>query len=104
MVPSTRTRRVLCSITVRMYCGCPVSVTVSMKSHASSASAWLRRNAAQVVAVRSGAGLMPSSLRISQTVEAAILMPKVARGLSDRVSLPGRRLVTGCYVRAMPLV
>jgi hypothetical protein len=59
VVPSTRTRRVACSMTARMYWRCPVSVTVSMKSHASSASAWLRRNAAQVVAVRSGAGLMP---------------------------------------------
>jgi hypothetical protein len=43
-------RRLACSTTARMYILVPVSVTVSMKSAASSASACARRNCAQVVA------------------------------------------------------
>jgi hypothetical protein len=39
------------------------------------ASAWERSNAAQVWLLRSGAGSMPASLRISHTVDAAILIP-----------------------------
>ena len=49
-----------------------------MKSQASSASAWERRKSAHVVDARSGAGSTPSRLRISQTVDGATLMPRVA--------------------------
>lgn len=49
-----------------------------MKSQAMRASAWLRRDEAQVVVARWGEGSMPSVLRISQTVEAAIFMPSIA--------------------------
>ncbi|GAA0920638.1 hypothetical protein Vau01_115600 [Virgisporangium aurantiacum] len=54
-----------------------VRVTVSKKSAAMIASAWPRRNVAHVVAVRSGAGSVPASLRISQTVDAATRIPRV---------------------------
>jgi hypothetical protein len=54
----------------------PLKVTVSKKSHASSASAWERRKLAQVVLVRSGAGSIPAWRRISHTVEAATLIPR----------------------------
>jgi hypothetical protein len=39
VVPSTRTRRVACSMTARTYWRCPFKVTVLMKSQASRASA-----------------------------------------------------------------
>ncbi len=71
-------RRVACSMTAKTYRRAPVSVRVSKKSQASSASAWLRRKSAQVVLRRCGAGAAPCSRRISQTVEAATLMPKAA--------------------------
>lgn len=64
-------RRVACSMTARMYTRTPARVTVSMKSAASNALACERRKSAQVVAVRSGAGSMPASRRISQTVDGA---------------------------------
>ncbi|MGW7082896.1 hypothetical protein ACWGH2_05270 [Streptomyces sp. NPDC054871] len=63
-----RMRRVACSMTARMSWRWPVKVTVSMKSQAIRASAWERRKSAQVVAARSGAGSMPSEVRISQMV------------------------------------
>ncbi len=50
-------------MTARMYWRWPVRVTASMKSHARMASAWECRKSAQVVALRSGAGSMPSALR-----------------------------------------
>jgi hypothetical protein len=78
VAPRTRTRRVACSITAKMYRRAPVSVRASIKSHARMASAWPRRNAAQVTCPRSGAGSIPCSLKISQTVEAAIFMPRAA--------------------------
>ncbi|WP_194917071.1 hypothetical protein [Catenulispora rubra] len=53
-------------MTARMYWRCPDSVTVSTKSHAGSASAWLRRNAAQVVAARPRAGSMPSFAEVER--------------------------------------
>jgi hypothetical protein len=56
----------------------PVKVTVSKKSQASRASAWERRKLAQVAVVRSGAGSIPACCRISQTVEAATLMPRTS--------------------------
>ena len=71
-----RTRRLACSMTARTYNLVPVSVMVSMRSAAGSASACERRNCAQVVA-RSGAGSIPAVRRISQTVEAATVTPRV---------------------------
>jgi hypothetical protein len=47
---------------------------VSRKSAASRPSARERRNCAQVVAARSGAGSMPATRRISHTVDAATLI------------------------------
>ncbi len=78
VAPSTRTRRLACSITARTYNRVPVSVTASKKSAARMASAWERRNPAQLSAVRSGAGSMPASLSISQTVDAATLIPRTS--------------------------
>jgi hypothetical protein len=45
-VPRTLILRLACSITANAYSLAPDRVTVSKKSHASSASAWERRNAA----------------------------------------------------------
>jgi hypothetical protein len=53
-----------------------VSVIVSKKSAANNASACERRNCAQVVAARSGAGSTPAARRISQTVDAATFTPR----------------------------
>jgi len=53
-----------------------VGVTASKKSRAMIASAWERRSVDQVVEVRCGAGSNPASVRISQTVEAATVMPR----------------------------
>ena len=50
----------------------------SKKSVARRAWAWLRRKVAQVRWSRWGAGEMPWVLRISQTVEGATLMARVA--------------------------
>jgi transposase len=57
--------------------------------------AWERRNVAQVVELRWGAGSMPASRRISHTVDAAILTPKheqfaVNSPISPRDVLPGQ--------------
>jgi hypothetical protein len=71
VAPRTRIRRVWFSIAASTYMRVPHSVTVSKKSHASRASACERRKSARVVEARSGAGSMPASLRISQTVDAA---------------------------------
>src|SRR6266498_2812248 len=90
-MPRTRIRRLACSITVRTYIRAPVSVTVSMKSAASSASAWERRKSAQVGAARSGAGSIPASRRISQTVDGATVIPSVS---SSPCTLRYRQLVT----------
>jgi hypothetical protein len=76
VAPRTRTRRLACSMTARTYIRVPVSVIVSMKSVASSASAFERRNWVQVVAARAGAGSIPASPRISQTVDAATVIPR----------------------------
>lgn len=77
-------RRLVCSITARMYILVPVSVIVSMKSAASSASACERRNCAQVVAARSGAGSIAASQRISQTVDGATFTPSASSSLCSR--------------------
>jgi len=71
-------RRLACSMTAMMYILVPVSVMVSMKSAASSASACERRNCVRVVAARSGAGPIRASRRIAQTVDAATLIPRVS--------------------------
>jgi hypothetical protein len=62
----------------RTYMRAPASVTTSKKSAARIASAWERRNVAQVCEVRRWAGSMPASRRISQTVEAATLTPNTS--------------------------
>jgi hypothetical protein len=65
-------------MTARTYVLAPVSVVVSKKSAAMMAWAWERRNVAQVVLVRWGAGSIPASLRISHTVEAATATPRTS--------------------------
>jgi hypothetical protein len=58
---------------------CDLLVFVEDASGARSASAWQRRNWAQLGPVsRRGAGSMPAALRISQTVEGATWMPSAA--------------------------
>lgn len=71
-------RRVACSMTASTNRCLPVTVTVSKKSQASRAPAWERRKLAQVAAVRSAAGSVLSSWRISHTVDAATLMPRTS--------------------------
>lgn len=75
VTPRTLIRRVAFSIMASTYGRAPVTVTVSKKSAAIKPLAWERRNVAQVVLVRSGAGSISASFRISQTVEAATLTP-----------------------------
>jgi hypothetical protein len=67
---------VRCSIIASTYMRAPPNVTVSKKSHANSASACERSKAAHVLEARSGAGSMPASLSISQTVDAATFTPR----------------------------
>jgi hypothetical protein len=78
VVPRIRTRRVACSMIASTYSLAPVRVEVSKKSAAMMASAWERRNGAQVCDVRWGAGSMPACLRISHTVDAATLIPSTS--------------------------
>jgi hypothetical protein len=73
-----RIRRVACSITARTYIRAPLTVTVSTKSQASRASACERRKSAHVLDDRSGAGSIPASRRISQTVDAATFTPSTS--------------------------
>ena len=54
----------------------PSSRSTLKKSQARIASAWERRNCAQVGPVRRAAGSMPLVLRISHTVDAATLTPR----------------------------
>ena len=75
VAPSTRIRRVWCSITASTNTLAPDKVTVSKKSQATRASAWESRKLAQVVAERPGAGSIPASFKISHTVEGAIFTP-----------------------------
>jgi hypothetical protein len=65
-------------MTARMYIRVPVNVTVSKKSAARMASACERRKALQLSEVRSGAGSIPASLRISHTVDGATFTPKTS--------------------------
>ena len=78
VAPRIRIRRLASSITASTYIRAPVNVTVSTKSQASRASAWERRKSAQVVQVRSGAGSIPASCRISHTVDAATFTPSTS--------------------------
>jgi K+:H+ antiporter subunit KhtT len=55
------------------------------------ASAWVRRNAAQLVEVRSGAGSVPASLRVSRTVDAATLIPRTSSSPWMRYDFTTRR-------------
>src|SRR5215469_6765555 len=59
VAPSTRIRRMWCSITASTNIRVPDRVTASKKSQAKRASAWERRKSAQVVDERSGAGSIP---------------------------------------------
>jgi hypothetical protein len=77
-------RRLACSITARICRRAPLSVTVSMKSAASSASACERTKSAHVVADRSDAGSIPASRRISHTVDGATLIPSTSSSLCTR--------------------
>lgn len=65
-------------MTAKTYRRAPVRVRVTKKSQASSASPWPRKKSAQPDFCLSGAGGMPCSLRISQTVEAATVMTVAA--------------------------
>jgi hypothetical protein len=78
VAPRTRIRRVACLMTASTHKRAPVKVMVSKKSQASKAPACAQRKSAQVVEVRWGAGPIPASRRISQTVEAATLMPRTS--------------------------
>jgi hypothetical protein len=78
VAPRIRIRRLACSITARTYIRAPVNVTASKKPAARMASTCERRNTAQLSEVRSGAGSIPASLRISQTADAATLMPNTS--------------------------
>jgi hypothetical protein len=49
VAPRVRVRRVVCSMTATTYRRTPVRVRTSNRSQVSSASAWPRRNSAQVV-------------------------------------------------------
>jgi hypothetical protein len=84
--------RLACSITANTCSRTPDRVTVSKKSQASRAPAWERRKSAHVVELRSGAGSIPASCRISQTVEAATLpqAPAARRAPGDTPSRDSR--------------
>jgi hypothetical protein len=78
VAPRIRARRLACSMTANTYSRAPDRVTVSKKSQASRALAWERRKSAQVLELRSGAGPIPASFRISHTVEAATFTPRTS--------------------------
>jgi hypothetical protein len=75
VAPRIRRRRVPCSMTARTQAFVPLSRPAVKKSSARISCAWDRRNSAQPGPFRRGAGLMPASLRIGQTVDAATVMP-----------------------------
>ncbi|KOV19016.1 hypothetical protein ADK58_36460 [Streptomyces sp. XY152] len=95
--PRIRIRRPTCAITANTYGRAPVRVTVPKKSQAGSASAGERRKSAHVLEARSGAGSIPASRRISQTVEAAAFTPSTS-------SSPWRRRQphVGCSLQQRP--
>ena len=75
MAPRILILRLACSITASTCSRAPDRVTVSKKSQASRAPARERRKPAHVAELRPGAGPVPASCRISQTVEAATFTP-----------------------------
>src|ERR1017187_7048703 len=75
VTPGMRMRRVACSITARAYAWVPPGRSAMKKSLAGIAPAWERRNCDQAGPVRRRAGLMPLAWRISQTADAATLVP-----------------------------
>src|SRR5271165_499591 len=82
--------RLACSITASTCSRAPDKVTASKKSQASRPSAWERRKSGHVVELRSGAGSIPASCRISQTVEAATFTPEHQQlAVYPAVSPPG---------------
>jgi hypothetical protein len=84
VAPSTRIRRVWCSITASTNTRAPDRVIVSKKSHAKRASAWERRKPAHVVAERPGAGSILASCKISHTVEGATFTPSTSSSRCTR--------------------
>ena len=84
VAPGILIRRLACSITASTCSRARVRVTVLKKSQASRASAWERRKSAHVVELRSGAGSIPVSCRISQTVEAATYTPSTSNSPCSR--------------------
>jgi hypothetical protein len=85
-------RQVACSITAKAYIRVPVSVTVSTKPAARIASACERRNVAQLVEVRSGAGSTPASCRISHAAARRSRHPSHRE--ADRSRRCGQRMGT----------
>jgi hypothetical protein len=73
-----RMRRVACSITARTQAWVPPGRPAVKKSQARIASAWERRNCAQVGPVRRGAGPVPAFVKISHTVDAETRTPRPA--------------------------
>jgi hypothetical protein len=85
-------RRVACSMTARTNWREPSKVTVSKKSQAISASAWERRKLAQVVLVRSGAGVDPGLAEDLPDGGGGTLMPRAIKFAVDAPVAPGRVL------------
>ena len=71
-------RRVACSMTTRTWTFVPSRRSAVKKSQAMMPSAWDRRKLAQVTGLRRGATSTLAFLRISQTVEAAMVTPSPA--------------------------
>ena len=88
MAPRILILRLACSITASTCRRAPDRVIVSKKSQASRASAWERTKAAHVVELRSGAGSIPASGRISQTAETATFTPSSSSSPRPRRSPP----------------
>jgi hypothetical protein len=65
-------------MTARQYTWTPLSKSTVKESVAMIASAGERRNCIQVCPVRRGAGSIPALVRISHSVEGAILTPRPA--------------------------
>jgi len=105
VAPRMWMRRVACSITAITYALVPSSRSMVKKSLAMIASAWERGNCAQDGPLRRGAGSVPCFLGISQTVDGATVMPRLASspviGLYPRLSLSlairnTSRVMVGC--------
>jgi hypothetical protein len=79
--------RLACSITASTCSRAPDKVTVSNKSPASRAPAGERRKPAHVAGLRPGAGSIPASCKISQTVKGGGPLPR-ARQLAVHPAIP----------------